>query len=96
MTQPLAPLFVLALALYAHGSAQACTPEEATAKAEQLAAKVAEITQRDPQRAAALREELKDLDPQTRSDELGNDCDAYDQRLRELEEAGGEVEEQMD
>ncbi len=68
------------------GQAQACTADEATAKAQELAAKIEEITQRDPQRAAALREELKQAQP---------DCDAYDQRLQELEEIGGEVEEQV-
>ena len=68
------------------GQAQACTADEATAKAQELAAKIEEITQRDPQRAAALREVLKQAQP---------DCDAYDQRLQELEEIGGEVEEQV-
>lgn len=68
------------------GQAQACTADEATAKAQELAAKIEEITQRDPQRAAVLGEELKQAQP---------DCDAYDQLLQELEEIGGEVEEQV-
>lgn len=38
---------VIAMLCYAPAYA-ACTPEEATAKAEQLAAKIAEITQSDP------------------------------------------------
>lgn len=71
-----------------------CTPEEATAKAEQLATKIADITQHDPVRAADLREELKDSRPQTSSDQLDNDCEAYDQRLQELEDAGKDVQEQ--
>jgi hypothetical protein len=71
-----------------------CTPEEATAKAEQLAAKITEITQSDPARAAELREELKDIRPQTSSEQLDNDCEAYDRRLQELEDAGNEVQEQ--
>lgn len=86
MIKRIAPLCGLALALYGMGQAQACTADEATAKAQELAAKIEEITQRDPQRAAALREELKQAQP---------DCDAYDQRLQELEEIGGEVEEQV-
>ncbi len=73
------------------GQAQACTADEATAKAQELAAKIEEITQRDPQRAAVLREELKQAQPQSSA----TDCDAYDQRLQELEEIGGEVEEQV-
>ncbi len=86
MIKHIAPLCGLALALYGMGQAQACTADEATAKAQELAAKIEEITQRDPQRAAVLREELKQAQP---------DCDAYDQRLQELEEIGGEVEEQV-
>lgn len=96
MIKHIAPLCGLVLALYGAGHAQACTADEAAAKAQELAAKVEEITQRDPERAALLREELKDAAPQTEADKLGTDCDAYDQRLRELEEIGGEVEEQME
>ena len=42
-----------------------------------------------------LREELKDIKPEAPGQQATG-CDAYDQRLRELEEIGGEVEEQMD
>ncbi len=41
-----------------------------------------------------LREELKQAQPQS-SGQHATDCDAYDQRLQELEEIGGEVEEQV-
>lgn len=83
-----------AFALFTQSAAYAsCSAEEAIAKAEQLAAKVAEITQKDPARAAQLREELKDTSPQTSSEELENACEGYDQRLKELEEAGDEVED---
>ena len=87
-------LCTLALAL--HGTAQACTRDEAAAKAQELAAKVEEITQRDPQRAALLRQELKQAEPQTQAEQRGTDCDAYDRRLRELEEVGAEVDEQAE
>jgi len=81
-------------ALFAQSPAYAsCTAEEATAKAGELAAKVAEITKKDPARAAQLREELKETSPETSADELENACEGYDQRLLELEEAGEEVED---
>lgn len=83
----------IAMLCYAPAYA-ACTPEEAAAKAEQLAAKITEITQSDPARAAELREELKDIRPQTSSEQLDSDCEAYDQRLQELEDASKEVQEQ--
>ncbi|WP_372876980.1 hypothetical protein [Pseudomonas sp.] len=84
---------VIAMLCYAPAYA-ACTPEEATAKSEQLAAKIAEITQSDPARAVELREELKDIRPQTSSEQLDNDCEAYDRSLQELEDAGKDVQEQ--
>lgn len=95
MIRLVAPLCGLAFALYGVGQAQACTADEATAKAQELAAKVDEITQRAPERAALLRQELKEMKPQAAGQQT-TDCDAYDQRLRELEEMGGEIEEQMD
>lgn len=94
MIKHIAPLCGLALALYGMGQAQACTADEATAKAQELAAKIEEITQRDPERAAVLRHELKQAQPES-SGQHTTDCDAYDQRLQELEEIGGEVEEQV-
>ncbi|WP_083329834.1 hypothetical protein M1D96_07525 [Pseudomonas sp. D1-3] len=94
MSKHIAPLCGLALALYGVGQAQACTADEATAKAQELAAKIEEITQRDPERAAVLRQELKQAQPQS-TGQHATDCDAYDQRLQELEDIGGEVEEQV-
>ncbi len=94
MIKRIAPLCGLALALYGMGQAQACTADEATAKAQELAAKIEEITQRDPQRAAVLREELKQTQPES-SSQHATDCDAYDHSLQELEEIGGEVEKQV-
>ncbi|WP_339410240.1 MULTISPECIES: hypothetical protein [unclassified Pseudomonas] len=84
-----------AFALFAQSPTYAsCTAEEATAKAEQLAAKIAEITEKDPDRAAQLRAELKEVSPQTSSDELDTACEGYEQRIKELEEAGDEVDSQ--
>lgn len=73
-------------ALTLSGSVLACTPEEATAKAEQLAEKVAQITEQDPQRAAKLHEKMEDQGGETNAKDLPNDCEAYEQRLRELDE----------
>ncbi|MES2819887.1 MAG: hypothetical protein V4812_12980 [Pseudomonadota bacterium] len=84
------------LLLVGHGSALACTVEEATAKAEQVAARITEITQRDPQRAARLREEFQDQKPKTSSQALETDCQVYDQRLLELEQAAEEMEPAKD
>lgn len=69
-----------------------CTPEEATAKASELAAKIDAITQDDPERAAQLRQELIEQDPETASDTLSDSCEAYDQRLRELDTAKEDVD----
>lgn len=86
-----------AVTLFAQGSAYAsCSAEEAVTKAGQLAEKLAEITEKDPDRAAQLRAELKELPPETSSEELKNACEGYDQRLLELEEAGEEVEDSQD
>lgn len=75
-----------AFALFAQSKAYAsCSSEEAIAKAGQLAAKVAEITKKDPARAEQLRAELKQTSPETSSDEMENACEGYDQRLNELE-----------
>jgi hypothetical protein len=83
-----------AFAVFAQSTAYAsCSSEEAIAKAEQLAAKIAEITQKDPDRAAQLRAELKETSPETSSAELENACEGYDQRLKELDEAGDEMED---
>jgi hypothetical protein len=64
----------------------ACTPEQATAKAEELAAKVAQVTEQDPERAARLHQKIEERGVETQADDLRNDCEAYEQRLRELDE----------
>lgn len=85
-----------AFVLFAQNAAYAsCSSEEAIAKAGQLAAKVAEITKKDPARAEQLRAELKETSPKTSSDQLENACEGYDQRIKELEEAGGEMEDKQ-
>lgn len=84
----------VAFFLFAQSTAYAsCSAEEEIAKAGQLAAKVEEITQKDPARAAQLRAELKAISPETSADKLENACEGYDQRLKELDEAGDEMED---
>ena len=86
------PGLCAALLLSTHSLAYAsCTMEEATAKAELLANKIDALTLDDPQRAAQLRQELKALSPETSAQELQDSCEAYDQRLRELEKIGEEI-----
>lgn len=86
------PGLCAALLLSTHPLAYAsCTLEEATAKAELLANKIDALTLDDPQRAAQLRQELKALSPETSAQELQDSCEAYDQRLRELEKIGEEI-----
>lgn len=69
-----------------------CTLEEATSKAELLANKIEALTLEDPQRAAQLRKELKAISPETSAQELQNSCEAYEQRLRELDQVSDELD----
>jgi hypothetical protein len=91
MKLPVALTFTALLLAQGHAFAS-CTPEEATAKAEELAAKIDAITQNDPERAAQLRQELVEQDPESASDTLTDGCEAYDQRLRELDAAEDDVD----
>lgn len=79
-------LLCICCTLLLSGPVLACTPEEATAKAEELAKKVAQITEQDPERAARLHEKVEKRGGETQADELQTDCEAYDQRLRELDD----------
>ncbi|TRX73216.1 hypothetical protein [Pseudomonas mangiferae] len=77
-----------ALALLAPLSAFAtCTPDEAEAKAKQLAAKVKEVTEQNPQKAKEINEELNKMPVKSTAESLPDDCAAYDRRLKELDEA---------
>ncbi|MGR4975028.1 hypothetical protein ACIPQ1_19505 [Pseudomonas sp. LARHCG127] len=65
----------------------ACTPEEATIKREQLADKIAKLTEQDPSKAKEMNDELKAMDLETSSKEVPDKCQLIDKRLQELEEA---------
>jgi len=78
----------LAAALLVSPAVQAaCTPDEITAKAEQLAERVNQLTQNDPERARQLNEEIRQDEDRRTAEQLGDECEAYDRRMRQLEEA---------
>jgi len=62
----------------------ACTPEEATAKREQLAKEVAKLTEQNPAKAKEINAELQNMDLGTASADLPDKCQLIDQRLKEL------------
>lgn len=64
-----------------------CTPEQATAKREQLADKVTELTEQDPSKAKEMNEELQAMNLETSSKDMPDKCQLIDQRLKELEAA---------
>ncbi|MGY4662639.1 hypothetical protein [Pseudomonas chlororaphis] len=61
-----------------------CTPEEATAKREQLAQEVARLTEQNPAKAKEINDELQKMDLSTASKDLPDKCQLIDQRLKEL------------
>ena len=70
----------------------ASTPEEATIKREQLADKIAKLTEQDPSKAKEMNDELKAMDLETSSKEVPDKCQLIDKRLQELEEAQRKAE----
>lgn len=77
-----------AATLLAAGSTWAsCTPEEAEQKARQLAAKVQQLTQQNPQKAKEINDEVEDMKLHTKSADRASHCDIYDKRMQELEAA---------
>jgi len=72
--------------------AWACTPEEATAKREQLAKEVSRLTEQNPTKAKEINAELQKMDLGTASKDLPDKCQLIDQRLKELQTADKKVE----
>ncbi len=62
----------------------ACTPEEATAKREQLAREVAKLTEQNPAKTKEINAVMKKMDLGTASKDLPDKCQLIDQRLKEL------------
>ncbi|AXP01983.1 MULTISPECIES: hypothetical protein [Pseudomonas] len=67
--------------------AWACTPEEATAKREQLAQEVSKLTEQNPAKAKEINDELQNMDLKTASKDLPDKCQLIDKRLEELKNA---------
>lgn len=69
----------------------ACTPEEATAKREQLAREVTRLTAQDPAKAKEINDELQTMDLDTASADLPDKCQLIDKRLQELDQAAAKA-----
>ncbi|OPG69154.1 hypothetical protein B1219_28135 [Pseudomonas ogarae] len=64
-----------------------CTPEEATAKREQLAKEVTKLTEQNPAKAKEINDELQAMDLETASKDVPDKCQLIDKRLEELKNA---------
>ena len=64
-----------------------CTPEEATAKREQLAKEVTKLTEQNPTKAKEINDELQKMDMETASKDVPDKCQLIDKRLEELKNA---------
>lgn len=82
------PIIALALSLLASQAAFAqCTPDEVDAKARELAERVNQLTESDPERARQINEEIREMETKRTADQLGDECEAYERRLQQLEKA---------
>lgn len=90
-TRTLAAGLVLALLPVASSAWAFCSDQEAEAKGRQVAAKVASITQRAPDTAKRLNEQLAAMKKTRSSKERPDDCAAYDQMLKELEQSAAKA-----
>jgi mevalonate kinase len=81
-----------ALAVLAALPAWACTPEEATARREELAREVQKLTEQNPAKAKEINDELQKMDLKTEAAELPDKCQLIDQRMKELKTAEKKVE----
>ena len=70
----------------------ACTTDEVNAKAEQLAQRINQLTESNPQRAKEINEEIRQMEAKRTADQLGDECEAYDKRLQQIEEAEREAD----
>ena len=77
----------LAATLLSALPAWACTPEEATAKREELAQEVSKLTEQNPNKAKEMNDELQKMDLDTESAKFPDKCQLIDARLKELREA---------
>ena len=61
----------------------ACTTDEVNAKADELAKRVNQLTESNPERAKEAKRS---------ADQLGDECEAYDKRLQQIEQAEREAD----
>ncbi|UTN84996.1 hypothetical protein NMC41_25195 [Pseudomonas aeruginosa] len=84
------PLFALAsacaCALLVATPVFACSEAEAEKMGKEVATKVASITQKNPQRARELNEQLRQRQEARSEQNRQSDCDAYAQMLKELDQ----------
>lgn len=71
--------------------AWACTPDEATAKREELAREVTRLTEQNPAKAKEMNDELQRMDLDTESAQFPDKCQLIDARLKELKEAAAKA-----
>ncbi|WP_421682025.1 hypothetical protein [Stutzerimonas urumqiensis] len=64
---------------------QDCTSDEVDRMAQLLADRVKEISKSQPERAAELNEEMRQQDIKRTQETLGNECEAYRQRIEDIE-----------
>ncbi|MCP1512185.1 MULTISPECIES: hypothetical protein [Pseudomonas] len=81
----------VAAALLTALPAWACTPEEATAKREELARQVTQLTEQNPAKAKEMNQQLQKMDLDTESAEFPDKCQLIDARLKELKEAAAKA-----
>lgn len=86
--------FTAASALLASLSSFACTEDDISLKARELAVNVHTLTASDPQKAQEIYREVRRMQPEERAEALPDECAAYEQRSLELEEATAKAESQ--
>lgn len=79
--------FTVALLASQSAFAAECTTDEVDIKARELAERVNALAESNPKRAAEINEELSGMEFKRTADELGDECEAYDQRIKHVEQA---------
>ncbi|MGK9064731.1 hypothetical protein [Stutzerimonas chloritidismutans] len=69
-----------------------CTPDVIEAKARELAERVNALTKSNPERAAEINEELRDMEVKQTAEQLGSECEAYEKRMEHVREAEKEAD----
>ncbi|HCA00384.1 MAG TPA: hypothetical protein DEO97_18425, partial [Pseudomonas sp.] len=59
---------------------------------DELAKRVNQLTESNPERAKEINEEIRQMDAKRSADQLGDECEAYDKRLQQIEQAEREAD----